>query len=59
MKELIIGAYDLHMHPAPDVLPRKFDDLEMAKRAKESGMSGFAMKSHYFCTAERSCANHG
>ena len=53
MKELIIGAYDLHMHPAPDVLPRKFDDLEMAKRAKENGMSGFAMKSHYFCTADR------
>ena len=48
MKELIIGAYDLHMHPAPDVLPRKFDDLEMAKRAKENGMSGVAMKYHYF-----------
>ena len=53
MKELIRGAYDLHVHPAPDVLPRKLDDLELARRITASGMSGFASKSHYFCTAER------
>lgn len=53
MKELIRGAYDLHVHSAPDVLPRRFDDLELAKRVTESGMAGFAIKSHYFCTGER------
>lgn len=53
MKELIQGAYDLHVHSAPDVLPRKMDDLEMAQRIIASGMAGYAMKSHYFCTAER------
>lgn len=53
MKELIQGAYDLHVHSAPDVLPRKLDDLEMAQRVIASGMAGYAMKSHYFCTAER------
>lgn len=53
MKELIRGAYDLHVHSAPDVLPRKVDDLEMAQRIIASGMAGYAMKSHYFCTAER------
>ena len=53
MKELIQGAYDLHVHSAPDVLPRKMDDLEMAQRVIDSGMAGFAAKSHYFCTAER------
>lgn len=53
MKELIRGAYDLHVHSAPDVLPRRMDDLEMAGRIVESGMAGYAIKSHYFCTAER------
>lgn len=52
-RELIKGAYDLHVHSAPDVLPRKMDDTEMAKRIKESGMAGYAIKSHYFCTSER------
>ena len=53
MKELHKGAYDLHIHSAPDLLPRKMDDLEMAQRAIAAGMKGFAIKSHYFCTAER------
>lgn len=52
-KELIRGGYDLHVHSAPDVLPRKMDDIEMAKRIEESGMAGYAIKSHYFCTSER------
>ncbi len=53
MKELIKGAYDLHVHSAPDVLPRRMDDLEMAERIIDSGMAGYAIKSHYFCTSER------
>jgi len=52
-RELIHGAYDLHVHSAPDVLPRRMDDIEMAARIKESGMAGYAIKSHYFCTSER------
>lgn len=51
--ELIKGAYDLHVHSAPDVLPRKMDDVEMAQRIEDSGMAGYAIKSHYFCTSER------
>jgi len=50
---IISGAYDLHVHSAPDCLPRKFDDLEMAQRVIDCGMAGFAIKSHYFCTADR------
>jgi hypothetical protein len=53
MKDLIKGAYDLHVHSAPDVLPRKMDDIEMAQRIIDAGMAGYAIKSHYFCTAER------
>ena len=53
MKELIQGAYDLHVHSAPDVLPRKLDDLEMGRRIAAAGMGGYCIKSHYFCTGER------
>lgn len=53
MKSLIEGAIDLHVHSAPDILPRKMDDIEMAQRIIASGMAGYAIKSHYFCTAER------
>ena len=52
-KDLIRGGYDLHVHSAPDVLPRKMTDIEMARRIEESGMAGYAIKSHYFCTSER------
>lgn len=51
--EFIKGGYDLHVHSAPDILPRKMDDIEMAERIKNSGMAGYAIKSHYFCTSER------
>lgn len=53
MHHLIEGAYDLHVHSAPDVLPRKMDDIEMAQRIENCGMAGYAIKSHYFCTSER------
>ena len=53
MDSLITGAYDLHVHSAPDVMPRLMDDLDMIGRIKESGMAGYVIKSHYFCTAER------
>ena len=52
-EELLQGAYDLHIHTAPDVAERKLDDFEMAERAKKAGIKGFGIKSHYFCTAER------
>lgn len=51
--ELVRGAYDLHVHTAPDVLPRKLNDWAMAQRAMQCAMAGFAIKSHFFCTAER------
>ena len=53
MKNYIEGAYDLHVHSAPDVLERRMDDIEMAQRIIKSKMAGYAIKSHYFCTSER------
>lgn len=53
MNALLKDAYDLHVHSAPDVLPRKMDDIDMAQRIVASGMRGYVIKSHYFCTSER------
>jgi hypothetical protein len=53
MRALLKDAFDLHVHSAPDVLPRKMDDVEMAQRIIVAQMKGYAIKSHYFCTSER------
>ena len=52
-RELVAGAYDTHVHIAPDVMERRIDDLTLARRCAETGLSGFILKSHYVTTAER------
>ncbi|MEA2642858.1 MAG: hypothetical protein QOF51_4252 [Chloroflexota bacterium] len=50
---LLAGGFDMHVHSGPDVMARKFDDAGLAERTREAGMSGFVLKSHYVCTADR------
>ena len=52
-RELLRGAFDTHLHVAPDVVERRIDDLSLARRFAELGMDGFVLKSHYGSTAER------
>jgi hypothetical protein len=52
-RTLVAGAYDLHVHVAPDVPRRRIDDRALAGRFAERGLAGFALKSHYTSTAER------
>ena len=52
-RELLHGAFDTHVHIAPDVVPRKIDDISLARRFEQLGMAGFVLKSHYTSTAER------
>lgn len=52
-RELVRGAYDVHIHVAPDVMRRRIDDLSLASKFAEAGLSGFVLKSHYLPTAER------
>jgi hypothetical protein len=52
-RTLVQGAYDLHVHVAPDVPRRRIDDRTLAQRFAELGLAGFALKSHYTSTAER------
>jgi len=52
-RELVRGAYDLHVHVEPDLAVRRIDDLALAGRFRELGLAGFVLKSHYAPTAER------
>lgn len=52
-RELVVGGYDTHVHIAPDVMPRRVDDLTLARRFLDVGLAGFVLKSHYVPTAER------
>jgi hypothetical protein len=52
-RELVRGAYDLHVHTGPDLLPRSATDLELAYRCRERGLAGFVIKSHYVPSAPR------
>jgi hypothetical protein len=52
-RELVRGAYDLHVHVEPDLAKRRIDDLSLARRFAEVGLAGFVLKSHYVPTAER------
>jgi hypothetical protein len=52
-RELVRGAYDLHVHVEPDLAKRRIDDLALARRFAELGLAGFVLKSHYVPTAER------
>ena len=52
-RELVRGAYDLHVHVEPDLAKRRIDDVSLARRFAEVGLAGFVLKSHYAPTAER------
>lgn len=52
-RRLLRGAYDTHIHVAPDVVGRIVDDVTLARRFGELGLDGFVLKSHYGSTAER------
>jgi Family of unknown function (DUF6282) len=52
-RDLVRGAFDLHVHISPDVVERRIDDVGLARRFAELGLAGFVLKSHYTSTAER------
>lgn len=53
MDSILTGAYDLHIHTSPDVVPRRCTDEELAERLSRCKMAGFAIKCHFSETAAR------
>jgi Family of unknown function (DUF6282) len=52
--ELVEGAVDLYVHSNPDLLPRRTDDLGLARESAEAGVATAVHRHHYCPTAERS-----
>jgi hypothetical protein len=53
LPEFLEDAIDLHVHSAPDVDARRFNDLELAREAERVGMAAILIKSHQNSTVER------
>jgi len=50
---MLTNAIDLHIHTAPDAIPRKLTDIQAASKAKAAGMRGIMLKSHLTPTYAR------
>ncbi len=50
---MLRGAYDLHVHCSPDVVPRAQDLVDLAIAAKDAGMAGVGLKDHTTATLGR------
>jgi len=50
---LLEGAYDIHVHASPDVVPRAMDVIQIAKAAIKQKMSGLLVKDHTTATTGR------
>jgi len=53
MESLLDGAYDLHVHCSPGVVPRAQDVFDLAKAANRAGMAGVGLKDHTTLTIGR------
>lgn len=47
----LAGVIDIHVHSAPDSVPRSIDAMSLARMAKERGMRALVLKNHYEPTA--------
>jgi hypothetical protein len=53
IEDLLVGAYDLHIHAQPDVIRRAQDLPTLAKAAAQAGMAGLLIKDHTTSTVGR------
>ncbi|MCL2539068.1 MAG: DUF6282 family protein [Oscillospiraceae bacterium] len=52
-ESMVKGAVEIHVHSFPDVFPRLLNDIELARQAKDAGMSAVLIKNHFGCTVAR------
>ncbi|MQA04814.1 MAG: hypothetical protein GEV07_19535 [Streptosporangiales bacterium] len=53
IEELLHGGYDLHVHAAPDVRPRRMDVVDLVEHYRAAGMAGALLKDHFLPTVGR------
>lgn len=56
---LLQGAYDIHVHCTPDVIPRAQDLMALAQVAHRAGLAGIGLKDHTTSTVGRAYALNG
>lgn len=52
------GVIDIHVHTAPDSVPRSMDAIDLAKLAESRGMRAIVLKNHYEPTASMAYLVH-
>jgi hypothetical protein len=52
------GVIDIHVHTAPDSVPRSIDAIDLAKLAESRGMRAIVLKNHYEPTASMAYLVH-
>lgn len=53
---LLEGAYDIHIHAAPDLIPRAANLEQLCREAEKAGMAGILLKDHCTSTVGRAAA---
>ncbi len=53
IENILKGAIDLHIHPAPDIIERSVTDFELADLAEKKGLKAIVIKNHVSSTAGR------
>ena len=53
---LLEGAYDIHVHVSPDLVPRALDLKQLCREAEKAGMAGILLKDHCTSTVGRAAA---
>ncbi|NRA40136.1 MAG: cytosolic protein, partial [Planctomycetes bacterium] len=53
IKKLLSGAYDIHVHCAPDTVPRSENLNSLFMSANEAGLAGIVIKDHNTSTVGR------
>lgn len=53
MKDILKDIFDMHVHAAPDVIPRRHTDFDLVDEAVMAGARGIVLKSHQGSTVER------
>lgn len=53
-RELVDGAVDLYVHSSPDLIPRRGNDLDLAKELATAGYSTALHRHHFSPTVDRS-----
>jgi len=52
-EDILVAAYDIHIHAAPDVVPRACDLMELGQKAVKARMRGLLIKDHCTSTVGR------